>query len=96
MAVLEGRAPARRPHHVVELAVVVMSRRRSSEIILHLGGLGAKKNNLSIIGTIAGVREWVYIAMYGCVWAHESTGVVCMVKRVCLYMCGCVRVCARV
>ena len=55
MAVLEGRAPARRPHHVVELAVVVMSRRRSSEIILHLGGLGAKKNNLSIITVLVGV-----------------------------------------
>ena len=22
------------------------------------------------VGTIAGVREWVYIAMYECVWAH--------------------------
>ena len=45
------------------------------------------------VGTNAGVWERVYIAMYECVWAHESTGV-CMVKRVCLYMCGCVRACA--
>ena len=46
------------------------------------------------VGTIAGVRERVYITMYGYVWAHESMGVVCMVKRVCLYMCGCVQACA--
>ena len=46
------------------------------------------------VGAIAGVRDWVYIAMYGCVWAHESTGV-CMVKRVCLYVWLCASMCMR-
>ena len=37
---LEGLVPPRRPHHENEHASVVMPRRRSSEVVLRLGGLG--------------------------------------------------------
>ena len=57
MAVLEGRAPARRPHHVVEDAEVVMSRRRSSHVVFRLGGLGALLFYVSYIHTIRARRH---------------------------------------
>jgi hypothetical protein len=49
MAVLEGRSPNRRPHHAAELAVIVMSRTSSSEVILRQGGLGVMKFYVSPI-----------------------------------------------
>ena len=40
---LEGFAPTRRPHHAVELAVVVMCATQQQPCVLRLGGLEAKK-----------------------------------------------------
>ena len=44
---LEGFAPTRRPHHAVKLAVVVMSRRSSSPVVLRLGGLECVSGRVS-------------------------------------------------
>ena len=41
---LEGRTPARRPHHAMELAAIVMSRTSCSEVVFCLGGLAAVKS----------------------------------------------------
>ena len=40
MAVLQGRAPARRPHHAAEVSEVAMSRTPCLDIDSWLGGLG--------------------------------------------------------
>ena len=52
MAVFEGRTPARRPHHVVELAEVVMS--RSSQVVFRLGGLGALEVEVEVEVEVGG------------------------------------------
>ena len=41
---LEGRTPARRAHHAMELAAIVMSRTSCSEVVFCLGGLAAVKS----------------------------------------------------
>ena len=47
----EGRTPALRPHHAVEVAEVVMSRTPCSEVVFHLGGLAAVKSYVNGIAT---------------------------------------------
>ena len=46
---LEGHTPARRSHHAVEVAAVVMSAASCSEVVLRVGGLGVMKINVDWI-----------------------------------------------
>ncbi len=57
MAVLEGLVPSRRPHHAVELAVVVMPRRPSSSALPRLGGLEGIKSYVNTIRVLRVLPE---------------------------------------
>ena len=49
---LEGRTPARRANHAMELAAIVMSRTSCSEVVFCLGGLAAVKSYVNRIGIV--------------------------------------------